>query len=237
MTQHDEAARLILFEGQIKLAKWADSSSGGPKVTFNLLDKDALTPFEKTTKRRGRKSGQRLLVILADSTGAPMPDAPDECVLLGASWTHTQGATVTFAFDSVEYWRRFTTADQSDSPTQFHLTLVEMQDDETPVDQVSQATLEKATKRKGGPKSKHVAQFIQGQDFRTFVGKRLEMPEDRWNMVTADMADKWVKQVVGIESKADLDHEPAAWERYEKLIRRPFLQWARSYFGESYGLN
>lgn len=233
----DEAARLIAFEGQVKLAKWADSSSGGPKVTFALLDKDALTPFEKTTKRRGRKSGQRFLVILADSTGQPIPETPDECVLLGASWTHTQGATVTFAFDSVEFWRRFTTADQSESPTQFHLTLVEMQDDETPVDQVSQATLEKATKRKGGPKSKHVAQVIQGQDFRTFVGKRLEMREDAWHLVTAEIADKWVKQVVGIESKADLDHEPAAWERYEKLVRRPFISWARSYFGESFGLN
>lgn len=237
MMQQDEAARLIAFEGQVKLAKWADSSSGGPKVTFALLDKDALTPFDKTTKRRGRKSGQRFLLILADSTGQPMPEAPDECVLLGASWTHTQGATVVFAFDSAEYWRHFTTADQSENPTQFHLTLVEMQDDETPVDQVSQDTLEKATKRKGGPKSKHVAQVMQSPDFRSFVGKRLEMPESRWDMVTPDMADKWVKQVVGIASKADLDHEPAAWERYEKLVRRPFITWARSYFGETFGLH
>jgi hypothetical protein len=233
--QQDEAARLVAFEGVVKLAKWTDSSSGGPKVTFNLVDKDALTPFEKATKRRGKKSGQRYLVILADSRGEPIQGNPDECYLLGAQWTHTAGASITFAFDSVAYWRGFTTADQSDNPTEFHLTLVEIQADETPIDQVSQDTLEKATKRKGGPKSKHVAQWNQAPDFRTFVGKRLEMPEDRWSMVTTDMADTWVKQVCGVQSKADFDYEPLAWERYERLVKRPFLSWARSYFEDSYG--
>lgn len=233
--QQDAAARLVAFEGVVKLAKWSDSSSGGPKVSFALLDKDALTPFEKATKRRGKKSGQRYLVTLADSRGELMPDAPDECVLLGAQWTHTAGATATFAFTSLDYWRRLTTADQSDNPTELHLTLVELQADETPVDQVSQDVLEKATKPKGGPRSKHVAQWNQAPDFCQFVGKRLEMPEDRWHMVTADMADKWVKQVCGIESKVEFDHNQQAWERYENLVKRPFMTWARSYFGDSYG--
>lgn len=232
---HDSAARLVAFEGTVQLAKWSDSSSSGAKVSFNLLDRDALSPFEKATKRKGKKSGQRYLLILADTEGQPVPEAPDQCYLLGAQWTHTAGASITFAVDSVEFWRRFTTADQSDSPTSFHLTLAELQDDETPVDQVSQDALDKATKRKGGPKSKHVAQLIQGPDFRTFVGKRIELPPERWEMTTADMADKWVKQVCGIESKADFDYEPEAWKRFENLVRRPFLTWARSYFGESYG--
>lgn len=237
MTQQgDEAARLVAFEGQVRLAKWSDSSSGGPKVTFSLLDRDALMPFEKATKRRGKRSGQRYLLILADSNGEPMPDAPEDCFLLGAQWTHTAGASVTFTFESVEYWRRFTSGDQGSDGAQFHLTLVEIQCDETPVDQVSQDTLEKATKRKGGPRSKHVAQRCQALDFRTFVGKRIELPPDRWEMTTADMADKWVKQMCGVASKVDFDYDPDAWMRYEKLVNRPFLTWARSYFGDSYGI-
>jgi hypothetical protein len=234
--QQDEAARMVAFEGVVKLAKWTDSSSAGPKVTFTLLDKDALTPFEKATKRRGKKSGQRYLVTLADSRGELITaGAPDECILLGAQWTHTAGATATFAFGDLLFWRGLNTADQSDTPTELHLVLVELQADETPVDQVSQAAMEKATKPKGGPRSKHVAQVVQASDFCQFVGKRLEMPQDRWHMVTADMADKWVKQVCGIESKVDFDYNQQAWERYENLVKRPFITWARSYFGESYG--
>jgi len=233
--QLDEAARLVAFEGQVTLAKWADSSSSGPKVTFSLLDRDALAPFEKATKRRGKRAGQRYLVILATSLGEPMPEAPDECFLMGAQWTHTAGASVTFTFESVDYWRRFTSGDQGEG-TKFHITLVEIQSDETPVDQVSQDVFEKATKRKGGPRSKFVAQRNQAKDFQTYVGKRTEMPEDRWHLVGADTCDRWVKQMCGVESKIDFDYELAAWERYEKLINRPFLTWCRSYFGESYGL-
>ncbi len=231
----DEAARLVAFEGIVKLQKWSDSSTSGPKITFGLLDRDALAPFEKATKRRGRKSGQRYTLFLADSEGQPMQSYPDECFLLGAQWNHSAGASVTVSFASVEYWRGFSTGDQDSTGTSFHLTLVELQTDETPIDQVSQDNFDKATKRKGGSRSKFVAQRNQAPDFQAFVGKRTEMPEDRWSMVGADTCDKWVKSMCGVESKVDFDYDHEAWNRYEKLINRPFLSWARSYFGDSYG--
>lgn len=235
MSQQDEAARMIAFEGIVKLLKWQDSSTSGPKVTFGLLDRDALAPFEKATKRRGRKSGQRYTLFLADSQGEPMKDYPDECYLLGAQWNHTAGASVTFAFTSVAYWRDFSADDAGGTP--FHLTLVELGSDETPVDQVSQDNFDKAIKRKGGPRSKFVAQRNLAKDFQMFVGKRTEMPEQRWDMIGADTCDKWVKAMCGVESKVDFDYDSEAWNRYERLIQRPFLNWARSYFGESYGRN
>jgi hypothetical protein len=229
------AARLVAFEGTVSLQRWEDSSSNGPKVRLGLLDRDALAPFEKATKRRGKKSGQRYLLILASSLAELIPDAPDECFLIGAQWSHGPGASITLAFESIEWWKRFSTADDG-TPEQFHITLVELQCDETPIDQASLDAVEHANKPKGGPRSKFVAQRNQASDFQAFVGHRTDIPRDRWNLIGQDTCDKWVKQMCGVASKIEFDHNDEAWTRYENLINRPFLSWARAEYGETYGL-
>lgn len=229
------AARLVAFEGMVTLTKWEDSSTSGPKIRLGLLDRDALAPFEKTTKRRGKKSGQRYFISLGDRHGELIAGNPDECFLCGAQWNHSSGASITLAFTSIDWWKQFRTADDGEGEA-FHITMVEIQSDETPVDQAAQDAVEQAGKKKGGPKSRFVAQRNQTEDFQMFVGYRTDMPQDRWQLVGADTCDRWVKQMCGIESKIQLDHEPEAWRRYETLISKPFLSWARSFFGESYGL-
>lgn len=230
------AARLVAFEGLVTLQRWEDSSSNGPKVRFGLLDRDALAPFEKATKRRGKKSGQRYLLVLADRNGELIAGAPDECFLLGAQWSHGPGASIVMAFAEISWWKAFSTADGEGAGEAFHITLVELQCDETPIDQTSADAVEHANKPKGGPRSKHVAQRNQTTDFQAFVGYRTDMPRDRWNLVGADTCDKWVKQMCGVASKVEFDHNHEAWTRYETLISRPFLSWARAEYGESFGL-
>jgi hypothetical protein len=221
-----EASRLIAFEGMVRLANWRDSSNSGPRVNFALANKDALTPFEKVTKRRGKKAGQRYQMHVADSVGVPVEGAPDECFLAGAQWSHSSGASITLAFTEVDFWRRFATDDDGEGTT-FHFVLVQMNDDERPIDQVTEDAMHRASKPKGGPRSKFVAQRNQTPEFQAYVGKRTEMPPDRWHLVGADTCDKWVKQMVGIESKAELDHSEDKWDTYQRLINKPFVSWAQ----------
>jgi hypothetical protein len=218
------------------LQRWEETSTSGAKARFGLPDKDALTPFEKATKRRGKRAGQRYLLIVADRNGEPIPTAPEQCFLAGAQWSHGSGASITLAFQDIGWWKRFSTGDHDDAAGErFHFTMVEIQEDETPIDQASQDLVERANKPKGGPKSKFVAQRNQAKDFQEFVGYRMDTPQDRWALIGADTCDKWVKQMCGVASKIEFDHNPEAWIRYERLISRPFMTWARSYYGDSYG--
>ena len=226
-----QRARHIAFEGAVQLQRWEDSSTSGPKARFSLHDRDALGPFEKATKRRGKRAGQRYRLIVCNALGEHL--VTTECFLAGAQWAHGPGASITLAFESIDFWRRYSTGDHAEGAgTQFMFTMVELQDDETPVDQVRQEAMEKATKPKGGPKSKHVAQRNQSKDFQAFVAYRLGMPRDRWHLCGADSCDKWVKQMTGVTSKIEFDHNPEAWTRYERLVHAPFMSWARAEYGD-----
>lgn len=227
--QGDQMMGYVAFEGMVTLAKWADSSAQGAKAYFNLADREALAPFEKATKRRGKRAGQRYLLIVADGRGDPLPEAPTEAWFAGAQWSHQGGASITLTFDSVDFWRQFHTEDYGDGQV-FHLTMVELQANDTPLDQAQADRVARAARPKGGPKSKFVAQRNQTTEFQAYIGYRTGMPRERWPLVGADTCDKWVKQQCGVESKALFDHDPEAWERYEKLISRPFITWAQAHY-------
>ena len=221
----------VAFEGMVALAKWSESSRSGAKITVKLQDREALAPFEKATKRRGKRAGQRYMVVVSSDKGEPISDAPSELWFAGADWSHQGGASVSFTVDSLEWWRQFQTADQGGDGQVFHFTMVELQANDTPLDQDQADRAERANRPKGGPKSKFAAQRNQTTDFQAYVGYRTGMPKERWRLVGADTCDKWVKQVCGVESKVAFDHDEDAWNRYEKLISRPFITWAHTQFG------
>lgn len=224
-----QAQGYVAFEGMVVLAKWADSSTTGAKAYFNLTDRESLAPFEKATKRRGKRAGQRYMLVTSSDKGDVIPEAPTEAWFAGAQWSHQGGASITLTFEDLEFWRQFNTADQGEGQI-FHFTMVELQANDTPLDQVQADRVERANRPKGGPHSKFVAQRNASQDFQAYIGYRTGMPRERWPLVGADTCDKWVKQMCGVASKVDFDHNPESWERYEKLISRPFITWAQAHY-------
>lgn len=54
----------IAFKGEVMLAGWSESHTGGAKVTFFLQDSDALEPFRNMTVAKGKIAGQRLMMVL-----------------------------------------------------------------------------------------------------------------------------------------------------------------------------
>lgn len=232
---HAELKRFIAFEGFVHLHKWEDSSTSGPKVKFSLTSRDDLSHFEKATRRSGKKAGQRYMITVATDLGDPIEHSPTECWFAGANWSHQAGASIALVFESIDFWRRYSTADHDSVGQAFHLTMVQLMQDERPVDQDAVSNMERGQERlKGGPKSKNVAQLTNSADFQAFVGYRMGTPRDRWYLIGADSCDKWVKAVCGVESKVEFDHKPETWERFEKLIRTPFLTWARANLKGSY---
>lgn len=42
---------------------------------------------------------------------------------------------------------------------------------------------------------------------------------------TPELARRWVKREIQVESLSELDQNKAAYERFERIIRKPFARW------------
>lgn len=54
------------FQGELMLAGWAETHTGGSKVTFWLPDAEALDVFRSMTVRKGNTAGQRFMAVLVE---------------------------------------------------------------------------------------------------------------------------------------------------------------------------
>ncbi|AZY48839.1 hypothetical protein D0839_17125 [Bordetella avium] len=64
---------------------------------------------------------------------------------------------------------------------------------------------------KGGPLARLAGQLCARRDFQVFCCAR-----------TPDEAAAFIRHVCGVQSRADLDHNTQARDRFHTLIRRPF---------------
>lgn len=225
--------RLVAFEGPVEFARWAETSGNGRRIWFTLANREALLHFDKATKRRGGKGGQRYRMFISDTDGVILEGFPDDAWFIGATWSHTKGAAITLEVAEFGAFQQNPTTDSSavGKGAEFYLTLLELDDNEQPVDQAqADRADELAARLKGGPKSKQAAILFQSEDFRRFVALRLygqagAVGDRRY--ATPQQADEWAKKVGGFTSKVQLDHDQAAAERYQHKVMRWFLSWAR----------
>jgi len=95
--------------------------------------------------------------------------------------------------------------------------LVEIGDDEKPVPQPE------AGRPKGGEWAKLAGMWCADPDFQmwagtTYIGRHAGLDE----------ATKIVREKCGIESRAELDHDPEALARFNEHIRYPFMKWMQA---------
>jgi hypothetical protein len=68
------------FQGEIMLAGWSETHTGGSKVTFWLPDASALDTFRSMTVRKGNTAGQRFMAVLVElnDDDTPKPQEADK---------------------------------------------------------------------------------------------------------------------------------------------------------------
>lgn len=76
------------------------------------------------------------------------------------------------------------------------------------------------SRKKGGPIARKAALLCGDPLFRRFLETKLPL----WDMATPDEAATALRCLLGIESRVELDHDPAAAARFESL-RGEFLVW------------
>jgi hypothetical protein len=147
---------------------------------------------------------------------AIVPTFAGEMQLAGWSESHTSGCKVTFWLqspDDLEAFRALTVRKGNTAGHRFMAALVEIGDDEQPV-QPKPEPLPQPEKPKGGPLAKLAGMWCNDPEFQKWTG-----------METADKATRLIYDVCHIESRAELDHDPVAAEQFHKAFRGPYSKY------------
>lgn len=163
-------------------------------------------PFKKYTKARKDKVGTRFHAVIeyADKI------IYDDEVMLKGWGDGINGWKVTlWILGYAEH--PFLKYEKGDG---FSAVLVELQDDNTPVNQVKKERLTRAEARKKYPLAMLAAELCKNPKFYAFAGVSGE----------AAAAD-WIRRELGIESRRQIDEDPKVATKFHDAIRRPFVAY------------
>jgi hypothetical protein len=145
----------------------------------------------------------------------------DEVMLAGWSDSHNGSPKVVFFLrdsKSLEAFRHLTVAKGKTAGHRFVMVLVELGDDEMPINQ---------SDKKGGALTKLAAMFCTQERFWQWA--RLS-DENGWARAEAmamtskpvEVAAEWIRLVCGVQSRRELDSNPAATKLFHEKIRIPY---------------
>lgn len=124
-----------------------------------------------------------------------------------SSFTSKNGATLVLALPDLAELEKV----QGMDGKRYMLALVEIGDDEQPAQQVSTAILEKP---KGGALAKLAGLWCNDAQFIKWLGCK--------NSIDAAAT---VRQMCGIDSRSELDSDLMAEEKFQALIRGPYMKF------------
>ncbi len=161
------------FAGEMQLAGWSETHTGGCKVTFWLQSSEDLDAFRALTVRKGNTAGHRFMAALVEigDDEAPVVDHP-----------------------------------VPDTPVADH--------EPAPVIQ------------KGGERAKLCGIWCNTPDFQDWMRRHYPAA---WRLLHPDAVQAQeraaivLRHALDITSRSELDHDQNAAERFETLIRRPYM--------------
>lgn len=150
------------------------------------------------------------------------PAFQDEVQLAGWSETHTGGAKVTFWLpdaEALDVFRTLTARKGNTAGHRFACVLVEIADDEQPVQESVMGNPISETKGRGklGDLCWRAVQWCNDPEFRAFLQK-----QTGWAANTPEEARNAICEVCDVASRKMLDHSPIAAEKFNRLIRGPY---------------
>lgn len=158
------------------------------------------------------------------------PTFQGELMLAGWGETHNGGAKLTFWLpdaSDLAVFRGLTVRKGNTAGQRFMAVLVEVGDDEQPAPATDAAVQAAATEAvKGGQLSKVAAMLCRDPEFRQWFCDRglnkcrddpLGLRDDHDSVVEA------LRWHCGIESRAELDHNPEAARIFHEKIRKPWI--------------
>lgn len=131
--------------------------------------------------------------------------------------------------DELDLFRGKERVGKNRAGTRYHMLLIEIADDESAVDQEKRERVEAAMK--GGPISKNAAMLCKEDGFQVFIVALIESDSHMVKLfrpATVSNKEALATQILcfhcGIESRAELDHNKKAKQRFGQL-KSMYLRW------------
>lgn len=224
----------VAYFGKVYIKDALDSHKTGMRVKLMLEREEDYERFKSFKKRRKGKAGSgQYRVYMKSEHDEKFVAHHMDMLFIGWSMSSANGAVVTFQIEDAHHWgwfRKSRAIDGGYTPetlTGIVMMFVELDDNGIPVDVAAREKLEQmhAKKKwpKGGPQSIRAARLCNQTDFHSFLvqTKRMESGKD---YSPAEVAD-WMRKEIGIDSRAQLDHDEVALHRFEDRIHSPFIRW------------
>lgn len=221
----------VAYHGWAWLKDAINSHAYGLRVKLKLCEEEDLREFKVLKKRRKNRAGSGTYRFMTRKEGNESWYGPVDMMFV--TWSHSisNGVVVTFEIEDHSEWLRMRAAPALDAGYEEHqldkieFIMLELDDNGQPINVEQRAKMEQmAAKRKwpkGGVHSKRAARLCQDHEFVRWVTQKMGVNGN--GITPADIAE-WMRQECAIDSRAQLDHDPAALERYEARIHRPFLR-------------
>lgn len=172
-------------------------------------------PFKKYTKARKDRVGSRFHAVFEHDDEI----AYDDEIMLKGWGDGINGWKVTLWISSYAE-HPFLKFNKGDT---FHVALVELQDDNTPVNQVKKERLTVAEARKRFPLAMLAAQLCKRDDFKIFLMRSYGLKNMMGGMVTETQAADYIKTCCHIESRRQLDTDDRAADIFHNSFRKPYV--------------
>jgi len=217
---------LIAFRGTMRLDKATWDNIWGMYVTFDLEqrphEKLQANPFKKFTKMRKGKVGTRFEAIIMDADGDSIYE--DELMLKG--WNDgTTGWRVTFWLAG-DITHPFIAHEKG---TEFELAAVELDDDNTAIDQVKRERVTTAKIERKQGLSNFAALLCRTLEFHDWLLEKCDINcYEIGGEGAENMARQWMCAKLNIKSRAELDSNSAIAGQFHTQIRRPYAEWMES---------
>lgn len=204
----------------------------GRTVTLRVVESSqehTVHPFKTFTHKRGGRAGhifQSVMVPVGEEVGV----YTDQVMLAGWGEDHGKGQWVRFWLDESAASHPFAGLQRktrADRGTFLMVALVELDEGMDPIDQA----LQEKINRKRKSKANQIAVMVRSATFVQWLREKApaqwtQVVETKYGGWSGDLAHRYVRYVVGIESMRELDTDPKAWQRFEQLIRKPYEQWS-----------
>lgn len=227
----------VAYHGWVYLKNAIDSHQFGLRIQFALDHEDDFKIFKDVKKHRKNRAGSGGYRILMRMTVRGEWEEPVDMLFISWSLSATNGAVVTFEMEDYDRWHKLRHSPALASGYEragldkIEVMMIELDDDGKPINVEQRAKLERmALKRKwpkGGSQSKRAARLCREEDFRRWVALQINwdsagLPKNP--EVTPEVAADWMRTECDLDTRAQLDHDPAALQRFEDRVIKPFLR-------------
>jgi len=225
--------KLIAFRGEVEFAGAFSDDIWGRYVKFRIPqrpgDKGMANPFKAFTKARNNRVGTRFQAAIQGVGVGPIQNFEHHGEIMLKGWSDgAAGWGVQFVIDLSDGMHPFMGMRRPDSEgpgDRFMIALVELDDDDAPIDQEKRQRVSRAHKRGKTPQtlSNVCAMMLKHPRFGDWLSETID-DSRRW---TEAERDAWIKQYLGILTKRelDVDENTDIIRNFHNSIRLPFNSW------------